>query len=200
MIQRAQQNAPHDPEARDRVEGAVRATFRTGPVGTGCYLVGGQGPWSEPREVEVWLAALFFPILPVARWQVSAAAEGAGGASGETLGLTVHSRTRLPLRTVVRRLVHAAVATALVALPLTFWASSVGSDWAAPLLERLGVDRLLTALLGAGLGPRLFGPLTMATEISVLLAGVTIPTLVMLHLDGRRPRVPLRSAWGRGQP
>jgi len=200
MIQPVQQNAPHDPEARDRVEGTVRASFGTGPVGTGCYLVGGQGPWSEPREVEVWLAALFFPILPVSRWRVSAAAEGAGEASDETLGLTVHSRARLPLRTVARRLVRAAVATALVALPLAFWASSVGSDWATPFLEWLGVDRLLTALLGAGLGARLFGSLTMATEISVLLAGVMIPTLVMLDLDRHRPRVPLRSAWGRGRP
>jgi hypothetical protein len=195
MSQPVQENAQRDEKTYRAVDGMVRATVYAGPVGTGCYLVGGRGPWSEPREVEVWLTALSIPLLPLGRWQVSASGEGEGRAGDEALELTVHSRTRLPLRTVVWRLARAALAAALVALPLAFWAASVGRDWATTFLEWLGINRLLTALLGSGLGGRLFGALAMATDISVLLAGVMIPTLVMLDLDGHRPRVPLRSAW-----
>jgi hypothetical protein len=84
--------------------------------------------------------------------------------------------------------------TVLIVLPLAFWASTIGSDWATSLLKWVGFDRLLPAMLGSGLGLRLLGHLALAIEIGVLLTGVVMPTLVLRHLDGRAPRVPLRSA------
>ena len=167
----------------------MRATFRTGPVGTGSYLVGHEGSWSDPREVEVWLLLSFFPLVPLSRWRVSAAAETGGGlAGGETLELTVHSRSRVGFRAALRRMAKAAGATTLTALPLAFGVGKVGSPWATPLLA---------AVLGSVLGPDTLGKLGMAIEAGVVLAGAVVPIIVLMLLDGRTPRVPLRSALSR---
>jgi hypothetical protein len=165
----------------------LRATFRTGPVGTGSYLVGHQGGWSDPQDVEVWLLLLFLPLVPLSRWRVSAAAGSEGRTEGETLELTVHSRSRVAVWAALGRMARAASATALTALPLAFGVWNVGSPWATPLL---------TALLGSVLGPGVLSKLGMAIEMGVVLAGGAIPILVLMYLDEQAPRVPLRSALG----
>jgi hypothetical protein len=165
----------------------VRVTFRTGPVGTGSYLVGHQGGLSGPQDVEVWLLLLFFPVVPLSRWRVSAAPEGERRAEGETLELTLHSRSRVAVWAALGRIAWAAGATALIALPLAFGVWKVGSPWATPLL---------TALLGSVLSPGVLGKLGMAIEMGVVLAGAAIPILVLMYLDEQTPRVPLRSALG----
>ncbi len=165
----------------------MRVTFRTGPVGTGSYLVGHQGGSSDPQDVEVWLLLLFFPLVPLSRWRVSAAAGSEGRAEGETLELTLHSRSRVAVWAALGRIAWAAGATALTALPLAFGVWKVGSPWATPLL---------TAFLGSVLGPGVLGKLGMAIEMGVVLAGAAIPVLVLMHLDEETPRVPLRSALG----
>jgi hypothetical protein len=137
--------------------------------------------------MEVWLLLLFFPLVPLSRWRVSAAAGTEGRAEGETLELTLHSRSRVTVWAALGRIVWAAGATALTALPLGFGVSKVGSPWATPLL---------TALLGSVLGPGVLGKLGMAIEMGVVLAGAAIPILVLMYLDEQTPRVPLRSALG----
>jgi hypothetical protein len=166
----------------------VRATFRTGPVGTGSYLVGHEGPWSDPRDVEVWLLLSFFPLIPLSRWRVSAAAELGGLAGGETLELTVHSRSRVGFRAALRRMAMAAGGTTLAALPLAFGVWKVGSPWATPVLA---------AVLGSVRGPDTLGKLGMAIEMGVVLAGAAVPIVVLMLLDEHTPRVALRSALSR---
>lgn len=165
----------------------MRVTFRTGPVGTGSCLVGHQGGWSDPHDVEVWLLLLFFPLVPLSRWRVSAAAGGGGRVEEEALELTLHSRSRLAVCAALRRIAWAAGATALTALPLAFGVWKVGSPWATPLL---------TALFGSVLGPGVLGKLGMAIEMGVVLAGAAIPILVLMYLDEQTPRVPLPFALG----
>jgi hypothetical protein len=165
----------------------VRVTFRTGPVGIGTYLVGHQGGGPDPQDVEVWLLLLFFPLVPLSRWRVSAAAGSEEGAEGETLELTLHSKSHVAVWAALGRIGRAAGATALTALPLAFGVWKVGSPWATPLL---------TALLGSFVGPGVLGKLGMAIEMGVVLAGATIPILVLMYLDERTPRVPLRSVLG----
>ena len=163
----------------------VRATFRTGPVGAGTYLVGHEGSWSDPRDAEVWLLVCYFPLIPLSRWRVSAAADSGGTGGEEALELTVHSRSRVAVRAALRRLAKAAGVTALTALPLAFGVWKVGSPWATPLLA---------AVLGSVLGPGALGKLGMAIEMGVVLAGAALPVLVLMLLDEHTPRVPLRSA------
>lgn len=162
-------------------------TFRTGPVGTGTYLVGHDGAWSKPQEVDVWLLLLFFPLVPLSRWRVSAAAGSEGQTEGGALEVAVHSISRVPVRAALRRIARAAGATALTAFPLAFGVWKVGSPWATPLL---------TAVLGSVLGAGVLGKLGMAIEVGVVLAGAGMPILVLRYLDERTPRVPLRSALG----
>ena len=162
-------------------------TFRTGPVGTGSYLVGHDGAWSKPQEVDVWFLLLFFPLVPLSRWRVSVAAGSEGRTEGGALEVVVHSRSRVPVGAALRRIARAAGATALTAFPLAFAVWKVGSPWATPLL---------TAVLGSVLGAGLIGKLGMAMEMGVTLAGAATPALVLMYLDERTPRVPLRSALG----
>jgi hypothetical protein len=162
----------------------VRATFRTGPVGTGVYLLGYEGSRRDPHDVEVWLLLLFFPLVPLSRWRVAAAAVG-GASPPDALELTHHSRSRIPLGAALRRIGRAAGATVLTCLPFGFGAWKVGSPWATPVLS---------ALLGSVLGQGFLGKLGLAMEMVVLLAGTAIPILVLMHLDEQTPRVSLRSA------
>lgn len=166
----------------------VRANFRTGPVGTGSYLVGHEGSWSDPREVEVWLLLSFFPLIPLSRWRVSAAADAGGLGGEETLELTVHSTSRVGVRAALRRVAKAAGVTAPTALPLALGVWKVGSPWATPLLA---------AVLGSVLGPDTLGKLGMAIEMGVVLGGAAVPIVVLMLLDEHTPRVPLRSALSR---
>jgi hypothetical protein len=166
----------------------VRATFGRGPVGTGAYLVGHQGPWSEPREAEVWLLLLFFPLVPLSRWVVGAAPGSEGTGEGATLELAVHSRARVGVRAALRRVARAVGVALLLAAPFAFAAAKVGSPWATPLFS---------ALLGSVLSPGLLGKLGMAVELGALLAGAALPVAVLALLDERTPRVPLRVALGR---
>jgi hypothetical protein len=168
----------------------VRATFRTGPVGTGSFLLGGEGSWSDPQGREVWLVVLFFPLVPTSSWRVSAAPLSQTPAQPDALELTVHSRSRvLPLRA-LGRAAKAAVVTAVTLLPLAFGVWKVGTPWAT---------QMLTALGGSFLAPGLLGKLAMAIEMGVVLGGAVLPILVLMHLDETIPRVPLRSALGISQ-
>jgi hypothetical protein len=162
----------------------VRATFRAGPVGTGRYLLGHQGSWSDPQDLEVWVLLLFLPLIPVARWRVAAAAESEGQ-SKERLTLLLHSKSRVAVRSAVWRIARSAGVAALALVPLAFSAWTVGTPWASSLL---------TSLLGAVLGAGLLGKVGMAIELTVLLAGAAIPILLLMHLDETTPRVPLRLA------
>jgi hypothetical protein len=165
----------------------VRATFRTGPAGTGGFLVGHDGSWSDPQDVEVWLLLLFFPLIPLSRWRVSAAAGSEGHAAGESLELTLHSSSRVAVCAALWRMAAAAGVAALAALPLAFGVWKGGAPWATPPL---------TALLGSILDPGVLGKLGMAIEMGVVMAGAAIPVLVLMYLDEQTPRVPLRSALG----
>ena len=171
----------------DTAEVIVQATFRKGPVGTGTYLVGHEGTWSDPQVVEVWLLLLFFPLVPLSRWRVSAAAKSEGGAGEGTLELTVHSKSGVALRGALSRMARAVGVAALTALPLTLGVWKVGSPWATPLL---------TAMLGSVLGPGVLGKVGLAVEMGVVLAGAAIPIVLLMLLDEHTPRVPLRSALG----
>lgn len=160
------------------------ATFRRGPVGTGVYLVGHAGSWSEPSEVDVWFLALFLPLVPLSRWRVSATPAVEGRSDPEALTLTVHARSRVPVVSALLRIARAAgIALSTCAL-LGFGVWKAGSPWATSTL---------IALLGSILGSSLLGKLGMAIEIGVFLAGAAVPVLVLMHLDERTPRVGLAS-------
>jgi hypothetical protein len=73
----------------------------------------------------------------------------------------------------------------LTALPLAFGVWKVGSPWATPLLA---------SVLGSVLGLSALGKLGMAIETGFVLAGSAIPVIVLMLLDERTPRVPLRLA------
>lgn len=167
----------------------MRATFGTGPVGTGAYLIGHEGSWSDPRDAEVWLLLLFFPLIPLSRWRVRAVA-GEGPGAGKTLELTLHSRSRVAVRTALWRMARAMGVTASTVLPLTFGVWQVGSPWATPLLD---------AVLGSFLGPGALGKLGMAIEMGLVLVGAALPVVVLMLLDEQTPRVPLRPALGQSR-
>jgi hypothetical protein len=161
----------------------VRATLQTGVVGTGSYLVGHDGSWSEAQDVEVWLLVLFFPLIPLSRWRVSAAAGGEGTGSG-ALEVTVHSRSRASFRAILWRVSRSTGVVILTALPLSFSVWRLGWPWATPLL---------TALFGSLVGPGILAKVGMAIEMGVVLVGAALPILLLMCLDERTPRVPLRS-------
>lgn len=163
----------------------VPATLRTGPVGTGVYVVGHGGSWTEPRDVDVWLLVLFFPLVPLARWRVTASRTDEGQRDEQTLELVLHATSRTPVVSALRRLLGAAgVAVLTLLLPgLAVW--SVGSPWAVPVL---------TPLFGSVLGPGVVGKLGMALEMGLVLVGAAVPILVLMHLDERTPRVRLGDA------
>ncbi len=166
----------------------VRATFGMGPVGTGAHLVGYRGPSSEPQDVEVWLLLVFFPVIPVARWRL--AAVGGEGLQGAALDLTVQSKSRIAVRAALWRLVNALVGSAVTVLPLGFAVWTVGLSWATSLM---------TDVFGAIVGAGLLGKVGMAIEVGVALLGGALPILVLMHLDGVRPRISLRTALGIGE-
>jgi hypothetical protein len=161
----------------------VRATLRTGPIGTGVYLLGHEGNRFDAHDVDVWLLVLFFPLVPLSRWRV-ALPRASESQEAEALEVILHSRSRVPVGSALRRIARAAGVTVLTCLPFAFGVWRVGSPWATPVLS---------ALLGAILGPGLVGKLGLAMEMGVLLAGTVIPILVLMHLDERTPRVSLRS-------
>ncbi len=162
----------------------VRVTFGTGPAGTGVYVLGRQGPWSDPQEVEIWFLLLFFPLVPLARWRVSAAAGSDQPPSVEALELTLHARSRVKIVAALGRISKAAGVAALAVLPLAYGVWNIGLAWATPLLR---------TVLGSLLDPGVLGKLSMAVETGVVLAGAGIPVLALMLLDARTPRVPLRS-------
>ncbi len=166
----------------------MRATFGTGPVGTGVHLVGWTAPLSEPQEVEVWLLFLFFPLIPLARWRVSAV--GDAGPDGAALELTIQSRSRIAVRAVLWRFIKAVAGSAVIVLPLGFAVWTVGVSWATSLL---------TAAFGAIVGVGVLGKVGMAIEVGVALLGGALPILVLMHLDGVAPRISFRAATGIGE-
>jgi hypothetical protein len=161
----------------------VRATLRSGLVGTGSFLLGSHQSWSEPQEVEVWLLVSFLPLIPVSRWRVSYASVG-GEAGVEALEVTVHSKGRISARQVLGRLARAAGVAILTIAPLAFTVWRLGWPWATPLL---------TGLFGGFLGPSILAKLGMAIEMGVTLGGAALPILVFMHLDESTPRIPLTS-------
>jgi hypothetical protein len=165
----------------------VRATFQTGPIGTGSFLVGHARPWSDPQDVEVWLLLLFFPLIPLSRWRVTAAVRTETDAEGGTLDLTVLSRSRVEVRSALRRMGKAVVVTVIAFSPLTFGVWKAGLPWAT---------RLLAILLGSVLSPGVLGLVGTAIELVVVLLGVAIPMLIAMILDEQTPRVPLRFSQG----
>jgi hypothetical protein len=168
----------------------VRATYGTGPAGTGLFLPGLRRSQAEPQEVDVWFLLLFLPVVPLARWQVSLAEVGAAEAAEDprAVDLEIHRRARVPLRAALRRILLGLGAALIACLPLGFGVWRVGSPWATPLLSRL---------LGAALGPGLVDKLGMAIELGVVLGGAAVPILLMGHLDERTPRVGWRAAFAR---
>ena len=166
----------------------MRGRFGVGPVGTGSHLVGHKGPWSLPQDVEVWFLVLFFPLVPLSRWSVSAATEASGGDAGAAgLELTVHSRSRVGLRASLSRVARSLGVAALAACPLAFAVWRIGTPWATPVL---------TSVFGSLLSSGLLDKLGMAIEMGVVLVGAVIPVVVLMLLDETLPRVPLRSAIG----
>ena len=168
----------------------MRAAFGSGPTGTGAFLLGHEGSWRDAGDVDVWLVVLFLPLVPLARWRVVATSAGEDGQDAGVLDLTVQSRSRIPAGAALRRVGKAVGVAALTCLPFGFGAWKVGSPWAVPVLA---------GLLGSVVGPGLPDKLGMAMELGVVLAGAALPILVLMHLDERTPRVPLRelSAGGR---
>lgn len=168
----------------------MRAAFGSGPTGTGAHLLGHRGSWRDEGDVDVWLTVLFFPLVPLARWRVVGASAGEGGQEAVVLELTVQSRSRIPAGAALRRIGKAVVVAALTCLPFAFGAWKVGTPWAVPVLA---------GLLGAVAGPGLLDKLGMAMELGVVLAGAALPVLVLMHLDERTPRVPLRGLGAGGR-
>jgi hypothetical protein len=165
----------------------VRATFHTGPVGTGSFMVGHERGSQDPQEVEVWLLLLFLPLIPLSRWRVTVAAPGEAQGEAEALELTVHSTSRVGVRAALQRQARAVGLTALAALPLALGVWKAGSPWATPLLS---------SLLGSVVSSRVLGRVGMAVELGVVLADVAILLLAAMLLDEHTPRVPFRSARG----
>jgi hypothetical protein len=163
----------------------VQATFHTGPVGTGTFVVGHQRGSPDPQEVEVWLLLLFLPLIPLSRWRVTAAAREQVHGEGEALEMTIHSTSRVGVRAALQRQARAVGLTALAALPLALGVWKAGTPWATPLL---------TSLLGSMVSAGVLGRVGMALELGVVLGGVAIPILAAMLLDAQMPRVPLRSA------
>jgi len=93
------------------------------------------------------------------------------------MALTLHSTSRLPVRSALRRIVRAVGAALLTCAPLGLGVWRVGSPWASPAL---------TSRFGPVPG---LDKLGMAIELGVVLAGAAIPLLVLAHLDERTPRV-----------
>ena len=168
----------------------MRATFRTGPVGTGSFLLGADSSWSDPQDAEVWLLLLFFPLVPMSSWRVSATQLGQAAAQQDALRLTVHSKSRVSPLAVLRRVAKAVVVTTLTLLPLAFGIWKVGTPWAT---------QVLTAVAGSFVAPGVLVKLGMAIEMGVVLGGAMLPILVLMHLDETTPRLPLRSAFGISQ-
>jgi hypothetical protein len=164
----------------------VRATFKSGPVGTGTYLVGRTGSWAEPDDGDVWLLVLFFPLVPLARWRTSGTPAGGDGPEPEAVALTLHSRSRVPVRSALLRIARAVGATLLALAPLALGAWRIGSPWAAPAL---------TVLVGP---VPLLDKLGMAVELGLVLAGAALPLLVLMRLDERTPRVDFFRRGGHG--
>ena len=165
----------------------MRATYRTGPVGIGTYLVGHRGSWSDPKDAEVWFLFLFLPVVPLSVWRVSASGDTADGTNGETLELAVHSRGAVSPGAALRRILRGAGIAVLAVLPLGFAVSQIGTPWAEPLL---------TVALGSILSGGVIGKMSMAVELAVPLLGAAIPLLVLMHLDERIPRLPFLAALG----
>ena len=56
---------------RDVADGVILTTSRaTGPVGTGVYALRWTTNLEGVRSADVWLTLLFFPCLPLGRWEV----------------------------------------------------------------------------------------------------------------------------------
>ncbi len=165
----------------------MRATFRRGPVGTGAYLLGKRGSWSDPEDVEVWLLLLFVPLIPLSLWTVTASEDTGDRMNGEVLELTVLSRARVRPLAAVRRMARGATVGVVALLPLTFAIWQMGNPWASPLV---------TMLLGSILSAGVLGKVSMAIELGVPLLGAALPLLVLMHLDERVPRVPFLAAIG----
>jgi hypothetical protein len=165
----------------------VQGTFGTGLCGTGTYVLGLRGPRPEPQEADadVWLLLLFFPLVPLARWHVSACTGGADRAEQRFITFTVTSRSRVPLRAALGRAAKATGVAALTALPLAFEVWMSGTPWT------LG---LVTPTLGWLLKPGLLSLVATVIEAGAFVVAASIPVLVAMHLDGTTPRVPVRSA------
>lgn len=164
----------------------MRGRFGSGPLGTGAHLAGHRGSWSEPHDVEVWLLVLFLPLLPLARWSVSAA-EAIGSGEGRVLELTVHATSRLGPGAALGRVARALGLFVLCASPLTVAVWRIGRPWATPVL---------TTVLGSLVSAGLLEKVGMAVEMGAALAGAVIPVVALMLLDETLPRVPLRSAMG----
>ena len=163
----------------------MRATFRTGPVGTGAFLLGHRGAAAGAHDVDAWLLLLFFPLVPLWRGRVTSAT-AAEGVTGDTVQLSLLARSRVPWRLVLRRVAAAVAVGGLTCFPFCLGAWTIGSPWAAPALKPL-----LGSILGAGL----LAKLGIGIELGVLLAGAALPVLVLMYLDRRMPRLPLSSAF-----
>jgi hypothetical protein len=159
----------------------VRATLRSGPIGTGGFLLGSHLSWTETQEVEVWLLLSFLPLVPVSRWRVSCASIG-GEAGAEALEVTVHSKGRISVSQVLGRLAKALGVAILTIAPFAFSVWRLGWPWASPLL---------TGAFGGVVGPGILARLGMAIEMAVTLGGAALPILVCMHLDESTPRIPL---------
>lgn len=164
----------------------MRVSLQTGPVGTGSYLVGHRGAWSDPQDVEVWLLLLFVPIVPLSRWHVSGVPLTSPGPP-ESVEVTIHSRSRLSGRAALWRLVKAVGVGIGAALPLFFAVSRLGWPWATPLL---------TTIFGSFVNASVLGKVGAAMEMGLVMAGAALPILVLMHLDERLLRVPIRAAVG----
>ncbi len=173
----------------DQREVSVRASLQRGPVGLGSYLAGHTGSWSEPEDVEVWLLVLFFPVVPLSVWRVSGSPQGIGMAP-ESVEVAIHLKSRISVRRALTRVAKAVVVGALAVLPLCFAVWQLGGPWAAPLL---------TAVFGSLLGPSVVGKIGSAVEMCVVFGGAALPVLLLMHLDERTPRVPLRVAVGKSK-
>lgn len=156
-------------------------TSRTGPIGTGLFLLGANPRTPEIQEAELWLSLLFMPLAPLARWRLKIGVSDGPQGAPEGLEIQALEKLRLqPLATIRRFCIGIALA-GLICLPLAIALSKVGTPWAAAVLS---------PLLGALLPPSLLDKVATAAEAGLLVAGALMPILVVSELDARAIRVP----------
>ena len=182
----------------------LKATYGTGPVGTGAHLLGYQRVRQDTQVIDAWLTVLFFPLVPIGRWRVVSPTEERLDRDAPTVALEVRSRSRPTIRPTLRRLALAIGIVMVILAPLVFGVRMIGDPWATDLVNGLlgKVPTMLASLgkFGTRLGRIVAAGIPVmgtALDLGVSVGGAALPIFVLMRLDQRTPRVSLRMVFSR---